>query len=54
MGSLSYPAFVYEFRNLKLESIINDLHKLTPEELRKIKQELDQILLMALEKERHV
>lgn len=38
------PSFLEEFRTLKLESLIRDLHKCTPDELIRIKKEIDQLL----------
>ncbi|MBO8170415.1 MAG: hypothetical protein H0Z33_00810 [Bacillaceae bacterium] len=33
-----------EFRLMKLESIIKDLHKLSPDELKKVQQEINELL----------
>jgi len=38
------PRFIEEFRSIKLESLKKDLHKLTPDELDLIKQELEYII----------
>lgn len=38
------PTFLEEFRMMKLENIIRDLHRLSPEELQRIQQEIDRIL----------
>lgn len=42
------PAFLEEFRSMKLDSMLRDLHKCTPEELDLIQKEIEQIL-----KEKH-
>lgn len=44
ISSHALPHFIEEFRTLKLESLKKDLHKLTPEELELIKQELNYLL----------
>jgi hypothetical protein len=38
------PSFLEEFRSMKLEMMIRDLHKLTHEELVRIQKEIDQLL----------
>jgi hypothetical protein len=38
------PTFIEEFRLFKLESMLKDLQKLTPEELSRIRREIDYIL----------
>lgn len=38
------PSFLEEFRSMKLEMMIRDLSKLSPDELLKIRQEIDQLL----------
>ncbi|MBA4541738.1 MULTISPECIES: hypothetical protein [Thermoactinomyces] len=38
------PSFLEEFRSMKLEMMIRDLHKLTHEELMRIQKEIDQLL----------
>lgn len=38
------PSFLKEFRTLKLETLIHDLHKCTPDELIQLKKEIDQLL----------
>jgi hypothetical protein len=44
LSSHALPHFIEEFRTLKLESLKKDLHKLTPEELELIKDELNLLL----------
>ncbi|MDQ0417736.1 hypothetical protein J2Z48_001909 [Croceifilum oryzae] len=38
------PPFLEEFRSMKLEIMIRDLSKLSPEDLIKIRHEIDQLL----------
>lgn len=38
------PAFLEEFRSMKLDLMLRDLHKCTPEELLIIQKEIEQIL----------
>lgn len=38
------PPFLEEFRSMKLELMIRDLAKLSPEELTRIRQEVDLLL----------
>lgn len=38
------PSFLEEFRSMKLEIMIRDLHKLSPDELVRIKKEIDELL----------
>jgi hypothetical protein len=38
------PSFLEEFRTMKLEMMIRDLHKLSHEELIRIKKEIDELL----------
>lgn len=38
------PSFLEEFRSMKLEMMIRDLHKLSHEELVYIKKEIDELL----------
>lgn len=44
LSSHALPHFIEEFRTLKLESLKKDLHKLTPQELEQIKNELNYLL----------
>ena len=44
---ISYlPPFLKEFRSLKLEMLIKDLHKMNYEELKKVKEEIEDLLYM--------
>ncbi|MBA4492926.1 hypothetical protein ACFO25_08445 [Paenactinomyces guangxiensis] len=38
------PSFLEEFRSIKLEMMIRDLQKLSPDELQRIKTEIEQLL----------
>ncbi len=38
------PSFLEEFRSMKLEMMIRDLHKLSHDELMYIKKEIDDLL----------
>ncbi|WP_168188677.1 hypothetical protein [Thermoflavimicrobium daqui] len=38
------PSFLEEFRSMKLEMIIRDLRKLSPDELIRVQQEIELIL----------
>ncbi|WP_176717342.1 hypothetical protein [Vulcanibacillus modesticaldus] len=42
--SESYPAYLNEFRTLKLKGVIRDVHKLTTDELIIIKKEIEKLL----------
>lgn len=44
MVSQAFPAFIKEFRTLKLEAMIKDIHKLTPDELVKVQEEIAKLL----------
>lgn len=44
LKSESIPAFLDEFKSLKLSGMIRDVQKLSPEELIKIKKEIEKIL----------
>ena len=44
LKSESIPSFINEFRTLKLDSMIRDVKKLTPDELIRIKKEIDKLL----------
>lgn len=44
LNSDSVPTFLDEFRSLKLNGMLRDVQKLTPEELLKIKEEIDKLL----------
>ncbi|WP_159102329.1 hypothetical protein [Caldalkalibacillus mannanilyticus] len=44
ISSHAIPRFIEEFRILKLESLKKDLHKLTPEELKLIKMEVESLI----------
>jgi len=45
VSSHSIPAYLDEFRSIKLDHIIRDVKKMTPEELKKIKKEIDKLLV---------
>ncbi|WP_175482300.1 hypothetical protein [Thermoflavimicrobium dichotomicum] len=38
------PSFLEEFRSMKLEMMIRDLRKLSPDELLRVKQEIELLL----------
>jgi hypothetical protein len=38
------PSFLEEFRSMKLDMIIRDLHKLNPEELIRVQKEIETLL----------
>lgn len=38
------PSFLEEFRSMKLEIMLRDLHKLNPEELVRIQEEISHLL----------
>ncbi len=40
----SVPAFLDEFRSLKLNGMIRDVQKLSPDELMRIKKEIEKLL----------
>ena len=45
LNSDSFPTFIDEFRSLKLNSMLRDMKKLTPDELIKIKKEIEKLLM---------
>jgi hypothetical protein len=47
------PRFIEEFRILKLESLKKDLHKLTPDELGLIKEEIENLLNLSCARGNH-
>jgi hypothetical protein len=38
------PSFLEEFRSMKLEMLIHDLQKLSPDELVRVREEIDLLL----------
>ncbi|SHE69632.1 hypothetical protein SAMN05444392_102412 [Seinonella peptonophila] len=38
------PSFLEEFRSMKLEMMIRDLHKLNPDELIRVQKEIEHLL----------
>jgi hypothetical protein len=44
MNSQYMPSLLEEFRSMKLEIMLRDLHKLNPEELVRVQAEIDQLL----------
>lgn len=44
VGPHYMPSFLEEFRSMKLEIMIRDLHKLSPDELIRIKKEIEKLL----------
>ncbi|MFV9510140.1 hypothetical protein [Tepidibacillus sp. LV47] len=45
-SSQSIPAYLDEFRSMKLDNMIRDVKKMTPEELIKIKKEIEKLLVL--------
>jgi len=45
LQSESIPTFLDEFRTLKLDSMIRDVRKLTPDELLRVKKEIEKLLI---------
>ncbi len=46
ISSHSIPAYLDEFRSIKLDHVIRDVKKMTPEELKKIKNEIEKLLVL--------
>jgi len=44
INSQYMPSFLEEFRSMKLEMMIRDLHKLNTEELKLIQEEIESLL----------
>lgn len=42
----SVPTYLDEFRILKLNGVLRDMKRLTPDELIKVKKEIDRLLLI--------
>ena len=46
ISSQSIPAYLDEFRSIKLDHLIRDVKKMTPDELIKIKKEIEKLLVV--------